>query len=397
MEIIIQELLKQIHKRLQLHSETPLLDAQVLIAHHLEKPRTWVLAHPEAVLNSLQSEKIFQSTLRLEAGEPLPYILGHWEFFGLDFQITPDVLIPRPETELIVETAISWLRSHPHKRKMIDVGTGSGCIAIAIARNFPDLRISITDVSAQALRVARLNAEKYALLDSVELIQSNLLEQVPTSSNFDLICANLPYIPTKKLASLPVARSEPLLALDGGVNGLMIIEHLFEQVKTHLSPGGLILVEIDPDQRIQMIHLLREHFPTAKFKFLQDLSANDRCVAVQLPFLVYHICTREDWQNAQGSSLYKASSLNLEGFIHCSEIDQVIDVANRYYKGVPDLIVLSINPDKLTSEIRWEKSGDIYYPHVYGPINLNAVVSIKKLILSSKGTFQAILPKLETN
>jgi release factor glutamine methyltransferase len=394
MEINIQRILKQLHKRLQQDSETPLLDAQVLVSHHLEKPRTWVLAHPEFTLNSLQYEEILQSALRLETGEPLPYVIGHWEFYGLDFQLTPHVLIPRPETELLVEKAINWLQHHPHRRRALDVGTGSGCIAITLARHIPDLQILMTDISSEALKVAKLNAEKLGLLDRVDLLKSDLLEQVPRAAIFDLICANLPYIPTQKLATLSVAQREPHLALDGGLHGLKVIKRLIGQVKTHISPGGIMLLEIDPDQRSLMVPLLQENLPSARVKFLPDLSGKDRCVEIQLPYLIYHICSREDWKKAENMGFYETASLAHEGFIHCSQSDQYLDVVNRYYSGVPDLVVYSIDPFKLASEIRWEKSGDKYYPHVYGAINLDAIVSIDDIFPGSDGTNIKTAPAL---
>ncbi|MFZ2095693.1 MAG: peptide chain release factor N(5)-glutamine methyltransferase [Anaerolineales bacterium] len=387
MEITIQEVLKQLHQQLQPHSETALLDAQVLVAHQLGKPRTWVLAHPETPLSPAQHEKIIQSAHLLGDGEPLPYVLGHWEFYGLDFLLTPDVLIPRPETELLVERAIHWLQLHPHKRKALDVGTGSGCIGIATAKHVPDLHMLMTDISVQALRVARLNAEKYELLDRVEFQQSNLLDRIPRPYAFDLICANLPYIPTEKLNTLPVAKSEPHLALDGGIDGLKMVKRLLKQAKSQLTPGGLMLVEIDPAQRDPMIQLVQKHFSNDGIHILQDLSGRDRCVEIEHSYRILHLCQRTDWLISKALGEYRPESLAREGFIHCSQPEQIIAVANRYYQGLPDMIVLSVDPEKLTSEIRWEKTGDVYYPHVYGPINLEAVTSIDDLKPESDSKF----------
>src|SRR5262245_52829956 len=121
-----------------LPGETPVLDAQVLLAHVLGKDRSWVLAHPEATLTPKQETALETAIRKRQAGTPLPYILGQWEFFGLDFEVTPDVLIPRPETELLVETALAWLRTHPqHVYRFVDVGTGSGCIPVALAVHVP--------------------------------------------------------------------------------------------------------------------------------------------------------------------------------------------------------------------------------------------------------------------
>jgi release factor glutamine methyltransferase len=125
MEISIQELLSHLRQQLHQYSETATLDAQVLLAHCLEKPRSWILAHPEVPLNDTQYNIFIQASDRLMHGEPLPYVIGHWEFYGMDFHLTPAVLIPRPETELLVERGINWLRLHPTRRKAVDVGTGS--------------------------------------------------------------------------------------------------------------------------------------------------------------------------------------------------------------------------------------------------------------------------------
>jgi len=390
MEITVKELLQQLSLQFQSHSETAVLDAQVLLAHHLEKPRTWILAHPEALVTDAQHKKILQSATRLEHGVPLPYVIGHWEFYGMDFILTPDVLIPRPETELLVETAIKWLQLHPQKRNAVDVGTGSGCIGIAIAKHIPDLLMVLTDLSSEALTVARLNVEKHRLQDRLEIRQSDLLERFPALFTFDLICANLPYIPSSVLDTLSIAKSEPLPALDGGESGLIVIKRLLKQAESRLSPGGLMLLEIDPAQRDQMIQLTQKHFPSTKVQILNDLSGKDRCVTIELPFMIYHLCQRQEWMNSQKQGEFRDTSLVQDGFIHCSQYDQVTEVANRYYKGVPDMVVLCLEPGKLISEIRWEKVGSEYYPHIYGPINLEAVNKIIAIEPISDGTYPAI-------
>jgi release factor glutamine methyltransferase len=393
MDISVQEILKQLVQKLQPHSETSQLEAQLLIAHHLEKPRTWVLAHPEALLSADQSEKVFQSAQRLEDGEALPYVLGHWEFYGLDFELTPAVLIPRPETELLVERAISWLRLHPHLRRVIDVGTGSGCIAIAIAKHITDARLIMTDVSANALKVARWNVEKHGLQDRIALLQADLLPAIVGS--FDLMCANLPYIPTNQLDKLPVAKKEPYLALDGGSTGIILIKRLLEQAKSRIGTGGLMMLEIDPAQRDQLFQLAQTNFPADKVRIWQDLSGRDRCLEIEKRFMIFHLCQPQDWETSQLSGEYRPDSLAHEGFIHCSKSDQIMAVANRYYKGVPEMVALTIDPEKLTSEIRWEKSGEIFYPHVYGPINLEAVDNVFKIRPEGDGIYRKIRQPLD--
>ncbi|HEX9840661.1 MAG TPA: HemK/PrmC family methyltransferase, partial [Anaerolineales bacterium] len=189
-------LLSDITIHLAQTSDTPALDASVLLAHVLDKPRTWVMAHPEVTLTTQQKKQLDDSLARLERGELFPYVLGHWEFFGMDFDVTPEVLIPRPETELLVEKAIAWLQESPIRRTVADIGTGSGVIAISIAAHFPDMHVLATDISGAALEVARKNAIKFDVIHRIDFLQCDLLpyhiDPLPTDRHFDLICANLP-------------------------------------------------------------------------------------------------------------------------------------------------------------------------------------------------------------
>ena len=158
---------------------------------------------------------------RLESGQPLPYVLGAWEFYGLTFELTPDVLIPRPETELLVEQALEWLADRPAPLLAADVGTGSGCIAISLAVHAPQLRLLASDLSWPALQVARSNLARHRVEGQISLLQCDLLP--PLSLPFDLLVANLPYIPSPVLPGLKLSLSEPPLALDGGLDGLDFI------------------------------------------------------------------------------------------------------------------------------------------------------------------------------
>jgi release factor glutamine methyltransferase len=272
-------LLPILRQRLSATSETPGLDAQVLLACVLERSRTWVLAHPEVILSPDQEHQLSVSLARLEEGEPLPYVLEHWEFYGLDFLVNPAVLIPRPETELLVEQALSWLRATPERRLAADVGTGSGCIAVSLAVHFPDLRIVASDISREALKTAQLNATRHAVSGRVTCVQSHLIP--PTSRPFNLICANLPYIPTEKLRELKVAQWEPGLALDGGPDGLKLIRPLIDNASRSLARGGLLLLEIEASQGTATCALAEAAFPNAEIDLLPDLAGNDRLVKVQ--------------------------------------------------------------------------------------------------------------------
>lgn len=267
-------------------SDTPALDASVLIAHIIHKPRTWVMAHPELTPTTEQQKELDDSLARLERGESFPYVLGHWEFFGLDFEVTPDVLIPRPETELLVEKAIAWLQESPVRRTIADVGTGSGAIAVSIAVNVPDVRILATDISHQALEVAQKNATKFDVIDRIDFVQCDLLpssiESLPTELHFDLICANLPYIPTLTLHKLPIFGREPTLALDGGADGLDPICRLLKIAPEWLAPHGLILLEIESTRGIQALNLACDMFSEASIHLHQDLAGQDRLLEIRV-------------------------------------------------------------------------------------------------------------------
>jgi release factor glutamine methyltransferase len=282
----ISDFLKQAAFHLKPISDTPELDVQVLLANALNKPRTWISAHPETHLTQTQLATINKALSRIKAGEPLPYVLGHWEFFGLEIEINPKVLIPRPETELLVEHAIQWLKAAPERRTIADVGTGSGCISVAIAKNVPDAKIIATDISLQALEIAFRNVRIHGVENHVAFVQCDLLpsrpESLPTDMLFDLICANLPYIPTKTLQKLNVYEHEPLLALDGGADGLAIVRQLLNIAPEWMAPNGLILLEIEASQGMSAVSLAYDFFDSAEIHLHQDLAGHDRLLEIML-------------------------------------------------------------------------------------------------------------------
>jgi len=269
-----------IYTRLARVSESPSLDAQALLAHVLGKPRSWVLAHPEDALSSNQVSVLEEAITRLEAGEPLPYVLGHWEFYGLDFVVTPATLIPRPETELLVDQALDWLRHSPGWRRALDVGTGTGCISIALAIHVHDLSFIASDISLPALKIAQLNLRRHVLEERIHLVQSDLAPAADGA--FDLICANLPYIPSDKLRGLRVAKYEPGLALDGGKDGLDMIRRVLDSAMHLLAHQGLLLLEIEASKGAAAKALARQAFPDADIRIIVDLSGNERLVRVQI-------------------------------------------------------------------------------------------------------------------
>jgi release factor glutamine methyltransferase len=260
-------------------NDTPRLDAQVLLANIMGKPRTWILAHPEKRLTPEQQDKLTDCTARLEAGTPLPYVIGHWEFYNLDFEINPHVLIPRPETELLVDKALEWLQAHPRFRRTADIGTGSGCISISLAHHVPDLQITATDVSKRSLDAARINAIKHGVADRISLIQTDLLESI--CGTFNLICANLPYIPTTTLQQLAVFGLEPSLALNGGPDGLGLIRRLVHMVPVYLAPRGALMIEIEATQGKTALELASQQFPDSEISLVPDQANHDRLLTIQ--------------------------------------------------------------------------------------------------------------------
>lgn len=275
--------------RLATLSDSARLDSQVLLAFILDKPRAWVLAHPESKLSSEQASRLESALVRLERGEPLPYVLGHWEFFGLDFNITPDVLIPRPETELLVERCVEWLETHPTRRWIAEIGTGSGCIPVSIAKRISDLKIVSTDISLPALKVAQSNLRKHRVADQVFLVQSDMLQGINPSPHrrFDLICSNPPYIPESILKTLPVSRWEPRLALSGGESGMHQINRILEEALSRLAPAGCLLIEIESSMGNAIRARTQQVFPQVSATVFQDLAGKDRLVQVELPLTAH--------------------------------------------------------------------------------------------------------------
>ncbi|RCK73772.1 MAG: Protein-N(5)-glutamine methyltransferase PrmC [Anaerolineae bacterium] len=261
-------------------TETSELDVSVLIAHLFGRSRAWVLSHGESELSPEQIQ-LLEVNLRLyQQGVPLPYLLGRWEFFGREFFVSQATLIPRPETELMVETVLAWLDGHPQAVQVLDVGTGTGCVGISIALSCDRVQVVASDLSFPALQVAKRNIEKYHLQGRVVLSVANLCP--PLARRFDVICANLPYIPSERLKTLPIYGKEPTLALDGGIDGLTLYRHLFAVLPRFTPQTALITCEMDADQSSEMIALAHSAFPKANVTVLQDLSGQDRLLRVEL-------------------------------------------------------------------------------------------------------------------
>lgn len=238
------------------------LAAELLLMHVLQRDRAWIYAHPEYELDAATQEKYLSLVARRASGIPTQHLTGHQEFWGLDFEVTADVLIPRPETEHVVEVALDRLGvgSDPasprckHEFLIADVGTGSGCIAISLAHELPAARITAIDISAAALGVARRNAARLAVAERITFIECSLLDAVlhqsPVTGHqsplFDLIVSNPPYIGRREATTLPreVREHEPETALFGGEVGTELYGTLISQAGALLKPGGFLVLEL---------------------------------------------------------------------------------------------------------------------------------------------------------
>ena len=243
----IMQLLERAQTRLAAaRSDEPAANAQWLLAHVLGVTRTWVLANGSFDISAKDQATFEKLLARKEAGEPLSHIVGFQPFCGLDIIVTPDVLTPRPETEDLVEQAAAHF-DKKGRYTFLDMCTGSGCIALALACKFPNACVLAVDISADALQVAQQNIRKHKLHERVQLLQSNLWEEV--TGTFDLIIANPPYIPTENLATLTrEVQQEPRLALDGGADGYEVTRPLCQAADSFLNPGGLLALELDDGQ-----------------------------------------------------------------------------------------------------------------------------------------------------
>jgi release factor glutamine methyltransferase len=262
--------------------DSPRLDAEILLAHVLDTNRAHILARPERGLSAIEFDHYRQLVTRRARHEPVAYLVGHHEFYGLDLLVSPAVLIPRPETELLVEIAIALGHASGQCPWIVaDVGTGSGAIAVSLALNVPHARVYATDISAGALAVAEENCRRHGVSERVTLLRGCLLTPLPEAA--DCIVANLPYISRAEWESLPtgIAAYEPRSALDGGPDGLESIGELLASAGPYLRSGGAILLEIGATQGPSVTELAEEHFPLAQVDLLRDYAGLDRVVRVQ--------------------------------------------------------------------------------------------------------------------
>ena len=299
-----RDLLKQGITRLEFASvPSAALAAELLLIHSLGRDRTWLYTHPEHPLDSAMVEKYFAFIARRAVGEPTQYIIGKQEFWGLEFEVTPAVLIPRPETEHIIEVAIDRIGTarRTEELRIADVGTGSGCIAVALAKEFPKAQITATDISPAALEVAKRNAIRHNVADRIEFAEADLLQSavhqsqtshspldtshsVSSQSLLHLIVSNPPYIADSEAPTLQreVREHEPRIALFAGPTGLEIYARLIEQAESQLAPEGLLILELGFGAAERVRQMIEACRPWRDIAITNDLAGIPRVLAASL-------------------------------------------------------------------------------------------------------------------
>ena len=266
------EVLKLASEHLGKHgSDSARLDAEVMLAMALGLRRLDLYLQFDRLLSESELSVYRAQVARRARGEPVAYVVGHKEFMALDFEVTPDVLVPNPDTELLVQLAVAWSREAGRPVRAADVGTGSGCIAIALAHYAPEVEVWASDVSSQALEVAARNVKKHSLEQRVHLACGDLLE--PLTGNFDLVCANLPYLASGITLPSDVL-AQPSVALYADADGAELVARLVEAAPARLNPGGRLLVELDPSILPSVVEAADRTFGTHRLH--ADLGGHER-------------------------------------------------------------------------------------------------------------------------
>lgn len=255
------------------------MEAQLLLAHVLKRDRVWLAVNRDRAVPARDCERFARFVKHRSSRIPLQYILGETEFYGYTIFVSKHTLIPRPETELLVEQVIRLWR--PEYLTILDIGTGSGCIAVALAKELPQARITATDISARALAVASKNIAHHGLGGRITLVKADLVPGKRTA--FDVIVSNPPYIPSRQIAGLQpeVSRFEPVAALDGGHDGLGFFRRITELIGSVINPGGMAALEAGAGQAAEVGGLLLRALPGGRVEVIKDYSGSDRVVAIQ--------------------------------------------------------------------------------------------------------------------
>ena len=276
----IKQVVKTYSQKLKSKSSSPILDIELLLTKTLNKPKEYLYEYPEKNLTTKQISNFKKLFNRRNKGEPIAYILGHKEFYGLTLKVNKNVLIPRPETEMLVEEVIKFSKRHK-PLAICDIGVGSGAIIITLAKTLKG-KFYATEISNKALTVAKQNAKKHKV--KIKFLKGNLLEPIK-NKKIDIITANLPYLDEKKENLLPSSdtiglKFEPKIAWDGGKDGLKYFRYFFEQIKKFDLKPKIIFLEIGHNQATQIKKLARQFLPAYKIKIKKDLCGFDRLAII---------------------------------------------------------------------------------------------------------------------
>lgn len=277
----INDILRQATARIsETGSDEAALEAEILLMHATGFDRAQIYARLGDELPSAQVDAFAAYVQRRLAHEPVAYIIGHKEFFELDFEVTRAALIPRPESEMLVELVLLFAQERGEDLTIADIGTGSGAIAVSLAHALPGSCVIATDVSPEALGLARRNAERHHVANRVDFRHGDVLD--PLDGRVDVIVTNLPYVRTDEWHALPpeLAQHEPRVAFDGGPDGLTLIRRMLRDAPSRLRPGGALFAEISDDQGEAVLALVEQAFPGASSESRKDLANLDRVLCV---------------------------------------------------------------------------------------------------------------------
>ena len=260
-------------------SDTPRLDAQILLAHVRKCSRIQLYTNFDSPLTESERGQMRDLVKRRSQSEPVAYLVGHREFFGLEFRVTKDVLIPRPDTETLVLEALQRAKTFPAPR-ILDLCTGSGCVAVSLAVNVPTANCVATDISPAAIQIARENSQTHKATERIEFVQGDLFGAVPPGRQFDLIVSNPPYVPEGEIAALDadVRNHEPLLALQAGLDGMRFLTRIVDHAAEHLVAGGWLLLETGIEQAPLTAQALETRSEFTGTKIVKDLGGRPRVV-----------------------------------------------------------------------------------------------------------------------
>jgi release factor glutamine methyltransferase len=281
----LQEALKQGIQILKLKKiEAPAVEAGVILCYVIKKNKVYIYSHGEELLETQQQQEYFCFINERAYGKPLQYITGHQEFMALDFNVNQEVLIPRQDTEVLVETTMKYIKSIKRDGKdelsILDIGTGSGCIAVSLAYYLKGLQVTALDISQKALNTARLNALNNRVIDKIKFVEADLSEYIKVKRSsgelFDIVVSNPPYIPTKDIQALkPEVKSyEPFKALDGGSDGLLFYRLISKELSNILKPGGFIALETGYNQGRDVMNIFKDS--CTQTEIIKDISGNNR-------------------------------------------------------------------------------------------------------------------------